>query len=87
MTMSTLGIKKVNRDPRTCLWGRHFFAVLVVLLLADGLFAAEEEQIDQHIANLSHHSFAMRTRAEQSLLRIGLPAQPGLIDALDHDDA
>ena len=87
MTMSTLGIKKVNRDPRPCLWGRHFFAVLVVLLLADGLFAAEEEQINQHIANLSHHSFAMRTRAEQSLLRIGLPAQPGLIDALDHDDA
>ena len=87
MTMSTLGIKKVNYDPRTFLWGGHIFAVLVVLLLADGLFAAEEEQIDQDIANLSHHSFAMRTRAEQNLLRIGLPAQPGLIDALDHDDA
>ncbi len=58
----------------------------LLLLNAGSLIAADTEMIARAIDDLSHHSFSVRTRAEQQLLQIGGPAETALIDALSNSD-
>ena len=94
MASTPVSIKSVGILPLMFRVSRHIligrtalFATLLVGSVATNLAANDENLISQAIADLSHNSFAVRTRAEKNLLEIGPPAQNALVDALAHGDA
>ena len=89
MAFTTASLGKTARTPHTGprrVAAVAFLLSLLSLLLAPCLLAADADAIIDAIAELSHHSFSVRTHAEHKLLRIGSPAHEALIDALNHDD-